>query len=137
MIETQESPRREPVPLSVLLDDAIERVRRASDAARITIVLEDAAPGAIVECDRRQMVEHDRESARSNTVKYSEPDRRVCLGASVVVSDLVITVSDEGIGIPGLFVLGSALDATANCRRFIMRSPGGTAGRRPPSISAI
>ena len=64
MIETQESPRREPVPLSVLLDDAIERVRRASDAARITIVLEDAAPGAIVQCDRRQMVSAIAKSAR-------------------------------------------------------------------------
>ncbi len=99
MIETQESPRREPVPLSVLLDDAIERVRRASDAARITIVLEDAAPGAIVECDRRQMVSAIA-NLLDNAVKYSEPDSRVCLGASVVVSDLVITVSDEGIGIP-------------------------------------
>ena len=33
LIETQESPRREPVPVRVLLDDAVDRVRRASETA--------------------------------------------------------------------------------------------------------
>ena len=100
LIETQESPRREPVPVEVLLEDATDRVRRASEAARIEIEIDDAVPGTLVSCDRRQMVSAIA-NLLDNAVKYSEPGSRVRLSASIAVSDLMITVSDEGIGIPG------------------------------------
>jgi len=34
LIETQEAPRREPVPVSVLIEDAADRVRRAATPRR-------------------------------------------------------------------------------------------------------
>jgi two-component system sensor histidine kinase SenX3 len=99
LIETQESPRREPVPVHVLLDDAMERVRRAAEAAHIALHVDDDAPGALVACDRRQMVSAIA-NLLDNAVKYSEPGSRVCLSVSLAFHHLVITVSDEGIGIP-------------------------------------
>jgi len=99
LIETQEAPRREPVPLAVLLDDAVDRVRRASDAAGIKIEVADHAPGASVACDRRQMVSAIA-NLLDNAVKYSERDSTVRLAAALEGLHLEITVTDEGIGIP-------------------------------------
>lgn len=99
LIETQESPRREPVPMSVLIEDATDRVRRAANAAQIGIEVNDAAPGAIVACDRRQFVSAIA-NLLDNAVKYSEPGSGVCLSASVDDGRIAIEVSDQGIGIP-------------------------------------
>ena len=61
--------------------------------------LDSTAPGALVACDRRQMVSAIA-NLLDNAVKYSEPGSRVSLAASVALQHLVITVRDEGIGIP-------------------------------------
>jgi two-component system sensor histidine kinase SenX3 len=99
LIETQEAPRREPVPVSVLLEDALDRVRAAADSAHIEIEVDDAASGAIVGCDRRQLVSAVA-NLLDNAVKYSEPRSGVCLRTAVVDGRLAIEVSDQGIGIP-------------------------------------
>jgi two-component system sensor histidine kinase SenX3 len=99
LIETQEAPRREPVPVSVLIEDAADRVRRAANAAQISIEVDDAAPGVIVACDRRQFVSAIA-NLLDNAVKYSEPNSGVCLAASVEDGRIAIEVSDQGIGIP-------------------------------------
>jgi two-component system, OmpR family, sensor histidine kinase SenX3 len=99
LIETQEAPRREPVPVSVLLEDAIDRVRAAADSANIEIKVDDAAAGAIIGCDRRQLVSAIA-NLLDNAVKYSEPASGVCLETVVADGRLVIAVTDQGIGIP-------------------------------------
>jgi two-component system sensor histidine kinase SenX3 len=99
LIETQESPRREPTPLAVLLDDALDRVRPSAQSRGIEIVDDDRAEGALVACDRRQMVSAIA-NLLDNAVKYSEDGSQVCLTTSVEHGDLVIEVSDDGIGIP-------------------------------------
>jgi two-component system, OmpR family, sensor histidine kinase SenX3 len=99
LIETQEAPRREPVPVRVLLDDAIDRVGRASDAAGTSIDVNDTTEGAVIACDRRQIVSAIA-NLLDNAVKYSEPDSSVRLAASVDAAHLLLTVIDEGIGIP-------------------------------------
>jgi two-component system sensor histidine kinase SenX3 len=99
LIETQESPRREPVPVTVLLEDAVDRVEPAAAAAGISIDVDDAASGAVVACDRRQLVSAIA-NLLDNAVKYSEAGCRVCLGTSVKDNRLIVVVSDEGIGIP-------------------------------------
>ncbi len=99
LIETQESPRREPVPVRVLIEDAIDRVRRAASAAQIGIEIDDAAPGAIVSCDRRQFVSAIA-NLLDNAVKYSEAGSGVCLSTSVHDDRIAIEVRDQGIGIP-------------------------------------
>jgi two-component system sensor histidine kinase SenX3 len=100
LIETQEAPRRESVLVSVLLDEALDRVGWTSDAAGITIDVVDTAPDALVACDRRQMVSAIA-NLLDNAVKYSERDSVVSLTASVDDSFLVLEVIDQGIGIPG------------------------------------
>ena len=99
LIETQEAPRRETIPIKLLLDDAVDRVRRASDAAGITIEIADTAPGALLSCDRRQIVSAIA-NLLDNAVKYSERDSAVWLTASIVGSTLLLEVVDQGIGIP-------------------------------------
>jgi len=99
LIETQEAPRREPVPVSVLLADALDRVHAASDSTHIEIEVDDAATGAIVGCDRRQLVSAIA-NLLDNALKYSEPGSGVCLATSIVDGRLQIAVTDQGIGIP-------------------------------------
>jgi two-component system sensor histidine kinase SenX3 len=99
LIETQEAPLREPVPVSVLLEDALDRVGAAADGARIDVDVHDDAVGAIVACDRRQLVSAIA-NLLDNAVKYSEPGSGVCLATSVAGGKLVISVTDQGIGIP-------------------------------------
>jgi two-component system sensor histidine kinase SenX3 len=99
LIETQEAPRREPIPVGVLLDDAIDRVQRASEAAGITIDVVNNASSATVACDRRQMVSAIA-NLLDNAVKYSERDSEVSLSASLEGAVLVLEVADDGIGIP-------------------------------------
>jgi two-component system sensor histidine kinase SenX3 len=99
LIETQEAPRREPIPVGVLLDDAVDRVQRASEAAGIVIEVVNHATHATVACDRRQMVSAIA-NLLDNAVKYSERDGEVLLSAAVDGPSLLLTVTDEGIGIP-------------------------------------
>jgi two-component system sensor histidine kinase SenX3 len=83
----------------MLLEDAIDRVRPAAEAARITIELDGSAPGAILACDRRQLVSAIA-NLLDNAVKYSESGSRVCLAMAVEDRNVVLTVTDQGIGIP-------------------------------------
>ena len=77
----------------------MDRVRPAADAARIAIDLDVAAPGAVLACDRRQFVSAIA-NLLDNAVKYSESGSQVCLATSVEDAHVVITVRDQGIGIP-------------------------------------
>jgi two-component system sensor histidine kinase SenX3 len=99
LIETQESPRREPTPVGVLLDDALDRVRPGAASRGIEIVVDDKAEGALVACDRRQMVSAIA-NLLDNAVKYSEVDSQIWVETSVERDQLAIEVTDEGIGIP-------------------------------------
>jgi two-component system, OmpR family, sensor histidine kinase SenX3 len=98
-IEAQEAPSREPVPVALLVNDALERVRSAAGARQIALVIGEIPPELTVMCDRNQLV-----SAISNLVdnaiKYSDPGSPVEV-RSVSDGDLVvIEVCDQGIGIP-------------------------------------
>ena len=99
LIETQEAPRREPVPVSVLVEDALDRVRAAADSAHIDVDVSDAAAGAIVGCDRRQLVSAIA-NLLDNALKYSEPGSGVRLATCAADGKLVIAITDQGIGIP-------------------------------------
>jgi two-component system sensor histidine kinase SenX3 len=99
LIETQESPRREPIPVSVLLEGALDRVAPAAQSAGIVIEVDNAAAEALVACDRLQMISAIG-NLLDNAVKYSEHASTVTLTTAVAPPDLVITVADEGIGIP-------------------------------------
>jgi two-component system sensor histidine kinase SenX3 len=98
-IEAQESPSREPVPVALIISEAIERVRSAADAREIRLDVGEVPAEMTVVCDRTQIV-----SAVSNlidnAVKYSDPESSVDIG-TVAYDDLVVVeVRDQGIGIP-------------------------------------
>jgi len=99
LIETQESPVRDPTPLDGLLHDALDRVRPAAVAGGIELRVDDRAPGAMVACDRRQVVSAIANLV-DNAVKYSEPGSAVDVDTGVDTGNIVITVRDGGIGIP-------------------------------------
>ena len=82
LIETQESPSREPVPIEVLLDEAVDRVQPAAAAAGIGLQVGHGRRDAILVCDRRQVVSAIT-NLLDNAVKYSEPGSTVQVETAV------------------------------------------------------
>jgi two-component system, OmpR family, sensor histidine kinase SenX3 len=99
LIETQESPTRDPVPFGLLMEEAVDRVRPAAASAGIELVVDDDTDGAIVPCDRRQLSSAI-VNLLDNAVKYSEPRSRVEVRATRAADRVVLVVRDHGIGIP-------------------------------------
>jgi two-component system sensor histidine kinase SenX3 len=99
LIETQEAPPRDPVPVGALFDEAMERVRPGAAAASIAIEVDDRARGAVILGNRRQLVSAIA-NLLDNAVKYSDAGSRIRLAAAIEDGLLVVTVTDQGIGIP-------------------------------------
>ena len=71
LIEIQESPIRDPVPVSVLVEEALDRMQPRPLRPGIGSAVEDDAGDATVACDRRQVVSA-LTNLLDNAVKYSE-----------------------------------------------------------------
>jgi two-component system sensor histidine kinase SenX3 len=99
LIETQESPVRDPMLIDALVNEAVDRVRPAAIVAGIDVRVHDDAPNAMVACDRRQVVSAITNLV-DNAVKYSEPGSAVEVTAAAEAESVVVTVKDAGIGIP-------------------------------------
>ena len=99
LIEAQEAPSREPVPISVLIFEAVEAVRPAAAAAGIPLTVADDLPDAAVPCDRRQVLSA-LTNLLDNAIKYSESPSAVEVAASASDGMVTITVKDHGPGIP-------------------------------------
>jgi two-component system, OmpR family, sensor histidine kinase SenX3 len=99
LIEAQEAPIRESVPVAVLLSESSERVRAAADTAGIPLEVESPSPSLVVECDRRQVV-GALTNLLDNAVKYSESGHPVVLAVEADDEYVCIVVRDDGIGIP-------------------------------------
>jgi two-component system, OmpR family, sensor histidine kinase SenX3 len=99
LIEAQEAPIREPVPVHVVLHEAAERVRGAADAVGIPLNVPPVATDLVVSGDSSQLVSAVT-NLLDNAVKYSEPGDRVEVDAAVVDGNICISVRDQGIGIP-------------------------------------
>jgi two-component system sensor histidine kinase SenX3 len=104
-IESEESPIREPVPVHVVIAQAVERVRHLAEHRGITIDVSEAPKRLAVLGDRLQLVSAIR-NLLENAIKYSD-DRstvevRVRSTASITADGtaLEISVRDYGIGIP-------------------------------------
>jgi two-component system, OmpR family, sensor histidine kinase SenX3 len=98
-IEAEEAPQREPVPVHLVIAQAVDRVRPGAEARAITIDALEPPRRLTVVGDRRQLVSA-LYNLLENAVKYSSE------GSSVVVRALTngvrvdLVVSDSGIGIP-------------------------------------
>jgi two-component system, OmpR family, sensor histidine kinase SenX3 len=99
LIESQESPIRDPMPLDALVNEAVDRVRPAAIVSGIELRADNGAPSALVACDRRQVVSAITNLV-DNAIKYSEPGSAVDVSSGLAGDNVVVTVKDVGIGIP-------------------------------------
>jgi two-component system sensor histidine kinase SenX3 len=99
LIEAQEAPTRERVPLRALLDEAVERVGALALANGIPLVYVPPEEGLAVVGDPLQLVSAFT-NLLDNAVKYSDEHGSVEIGAADEDGRVVVWVRDHGIGIP-------------------------------------
>jgi two-component system sensor histidine kinase SenX3 len=98
-IEAEESPVREPVPVHLVVAEAVERVRPVAEVHGVVVDVAEPSRRLVVSGDRRQLVSA-LFNLLENAVKYSEPGGRVELRARSDGARVELAVRDEGIGIP-------------------------------------
>ncbi len=99
LIEAQESPTREQVPLHVILDEAVERVRALALAHGMPLRYEEPRHDLSIECDPTKLLGAIT-NLLDNAIKYSEEGGTVELFTERLQGRVVIVVRDHGIGIP-------------------------------------
>ena len=98
-IENEESPPREPVLVNLVMAEAAERVRAAAEQLNVQVVLDEPNPPVAVLGDRRQLTSAVY-NLLENAVKFSYENSDVGCTGRVEGTDVVVEVSDRGIGIP-------------------------------------
>ncbi|MCU1498494.1 MAG: Two-component sensor histidine kinase [Acidimicrobiales bacterium] len=98
-IEASELPESEPVPVHLVLAEAVDRVRPGAELAEVTLAVADLPHRLGVLGDRRQLVSAVANLC-DNAVKYSDAGAEVTIGAHLDGADVCIEVGDQGIGIP-------------------------------------
>jgi two-component system sensor histidine kinase SenX3 len=98
-IESGELPRREPVPVNLVVAEAIERIRPAAEQAGIDLEVREPNRRLAVFGDRRQLVSAIY-NLLDNAVKYSDAGSAVEVFATTDGQEVEIGVRDHGIGIP-------------------------------------
>lgn len=98
-IEAQEAPTRAPLPVRVLIADAVEHVQAAAEQAGVQIRVRPEPPDVEISCDRRQL-RSALVNLLDNAIKYSGPGQPVEVGARVEGDRIALVVRDRGIGIP-------------------------------------
>jgi two-component system, OmpR family, sensor histidine kinase SenX3 len=98
-IEAEENPHRELVPVSDILEGAVDRMRPAADQKHISFDVSAASRHLAVHGDRRQLVSAVF-NLLENAVKYSDQGSTVQLRATGDGSMVDIQVADRGMGIP-------------------------------------
>jgi two-component system, OmpR family, sensor histidine kinase SenX3 len=99
LIEAQAAPTREPTPIRLLVDEAVERLSPLALAGGIPLRTEPIADDLLVVCDAAQLVSAIT-NLLDNAVKYSEPGQAVLVDAATHDGRVVLRVQDHGIGIP-------------------------------------
>jgi two-component system sensor histidine kinase SenX3 len=98
-IESEESPRREPVPVQLVLAEATERLRPMAEHRRVRLQVREPAVRVTVIGDRRQLVSAVH-GLVENAITYSDDGSDVRVWATTNGSVVEIVVADSGIGIP-------------------------------------
>jgi len=92
-----ESP--EPVPVHLVVGEAVDRTRPAAELRQIEIHVDDPSASISVVGDRRQLVSA-LANLLDNAVKYSDPGSAVEVAARTGGRWIEVDVTDHGIGIP-------------------------------------
>lgn len=98
-VEAQEHPSREIVPVRVLVDEAVGRVRALARARGISLDVRGVTDDLAVACDPGQVVGAIT-NLLDNAVKYSDDGGAVDVWCEVVDGRVAVAVRDSGIGIP-------------------------------------
>ncbi|MGH9019679.1 MAG: ATP-binding protein [Acidimicrobiales bacterium] len=109
-IEGEGSPMREPVPVSLFVADAIERIRTAAEQRRVTLDFVEAESSLVVIGDRRQLTSAVH-ALLENAVVYSPEGGKVTIAVEraeerttdegeVVGPFARVVIKDQGVGIP-------------------------------------
>jgi two-component system sensor histidine kinase SenX3 len=98
-IESEESPSRDPVPVHLILGQAVERLRPAAQHRGIRLEVEEPPSEMVIRGDRRQLVSAVHNLV-DNAVKYSEDKSSVQVTVQEGNGWVEIAVADHGIGIP-------------------------------------
>jgi two-component system sensor histidine kinase SenX3 len=98
-LESEEAPEREPVPVHLLVAQAVEQIRAAADARGVRLEVAEVPRRVTIPGDRRQLVSAVY-NLLDNAVKYSEPGSAVHLRCATNGDLVELAVQDHGIGIP-------------------------------------
>jgi len=98
-IEAEETPSREPVPVQMVIAEAVERLRPVADHRSIRLEVDEPAYALAVVGDRRQLVSA-MHNLLDNAIKYSESGSSVNVVVRHDDDAIEIEVADHGIGIP-------------------------------------
>jgi two-component system sensor histidine kinase SenX3 len=100
-IEAEEEPSREPVPVHLVVAEAVERMRPAAEQQGIEVRVAEARRNLTMMGDRRQLVSAIY-NLLDNAVKYSDAGSAVDVRVAVSTDGarVAIDVEDHGVGIP-------------------------------------
>ena len=98
-IEGEEAPARDRVRLGEVVAEAAELVTDVAAAAGTPVTVGEVPADLAVRGDRRQLVSAVM-NLLDNAVKYSEPGSPVDVSVRECAGEVVVEVSDQGIGIP-------------------------------------
>jgi two-component system sensor histidine kinase SenX3 len=98
-IEAEEHPPREPLLASLIMAEAVERVRSAAEQRSVKLLVEEPEHAVTLMGDRRQLVAA-LNSLLENAVKYSDEGSSVEVFGRANGSWVELVVRDQGIGIP-------------------------------------
>ncbi|HEX6476204.1 MAG TPA: ATP-binding protein, partial [Acidimicrobiales bacterium] len=98
-IEAEEHPPREPLLASLIMAEAVERVRSAAEQRSVKLLVDEPEPPVTLMGDRRQLVAA-LNSLLENAVKYSDEGSSVEVFGRANGGWVELVVRDQGIGIP-------------------------------------
>lgn len=98
-IESEESPPREPVLVNLVMAEAAERVWSSAEQRDVKLEIAEPSPPVAVLGDRRQLTSAVY-NLLENAVKFSYEGGTVLCKGTTEDDEIVISVRDEGIGIP-------------------------------------
>lgn len=115
--------RREPLPLSQILEQAVDALRQTIEAAGQELVVTAPEEEVWLEADPVRLVQVI-ENLLGNASKYSDTGGRIELGAEQRGSAVILRVRDQGVGIEA-DLLPRVFDLFTQARRSLDRAQGG------------